>query len=84
MKDAYSLTVGTLSSFDQLLFDQVTLLSRWLADVDGLVGEFNMQRVDISVRKDRYTLDAQAVGRAYDTTSDLASIGDQYSTNSHI
>jgi hypothetical protein len=77
------LAVGSFGYFDYFFFNQVALLGWRLADIDGLVGQLYMKRVDVRVREHRDALDAETIGGSDYATRDLASIGNQYPTNSH-
>ena len=56
---------------------QVALAGRGRADMDGLVGHLDMQRLGVRVGIDRDRADAEQAGGADDAAGDLAAVGDQ-------
>ena len=80
----YCVTLGLLGHIDDLLLDQIALLSLRLANIDGLVGQLHMQRVGVRVGEDGHTLDAESIGSSYDTAGDFTSIGDQDLAQCHL
>ena len=60
-----------------LSISEIGLGGRRRADMHGLVGHFDMQRVLVGVGIDRDRLDAHLAGGLDDAAGDLAAIGDQ-------
>ena len=56
---------------------QVAVAGGRRADVDGLVGHLDMQRLGVGVGIDRDRADAEPAGGADDAAGDLAAVGDQ-------
>ena len=78
------MTLSLFGHIDDLLLDQVALLSLRLADVDGLIGQLDVQRVGIGVGEDGHTFDAKAIGSSYDTACNFTSIRNKNLAQCHL
>ena len=66
-----------LGDVEDLLDAQVVLRGRPLAEVVGLVGALDVQRVAVELGVDGDERDAELLQRAHDADGDLAAVGDQ-------
>ena len=73
----HRLGAGLLAGVDDLVDDEIGFGRRGRADVDGLVGHFDVERVLVGVGIDRDGLDAHAPRGLDDAAGDLAAVGDQ-------
>ncbi len=75
----HGLGAGLAAGLDDLVDHQVAFGGRRRADLDGLVGHFDVQRVAVGLGIDGDRLDAHPAGGLDDAAGDLAAIGDQNS-----
>ena len=73
----HRLGARALAGVDDFLDQQIGLRGRRRADMHGLVGHFDMQRVGVRVGINGDRGDAQPPGGLNDAAGDLATIGDQ-------
>ena len=73
----HGLGAGVAAGLHDPVDDEIGLRRRRRADMDGLVGHLDMQRVRVGVGIDGDGLDAHLAGRLDDAAGDLAAIGDQ-------
>ncbi len=74
---------GLADRLEDLLDDDIGLVGRGRADMNGLVGHLHMQRVTVGVRIDGDGLDAHLLGGLDDPAGDFATIGDQQFLDCH-
>ena len=73
----HRLRAGRAAGLDDLVDDEIGLRGRRRADMDGLVGHLDVQRVAVGVGVDRDGRDAHAPRRLDDPAGDLAPVGDE-------
>ena len=73
----HSLGAGLLAGGDDLVDHEVAFGRGRIADVDGFVRHFDMQRISIRARIDGHRLDAHLACRLDNAAGDFASVGDQ-------
>ena len=69
--------IGDLRRADDPVGPQVAVRALRAADADGLVGELDVERLDVGLGIDRQGLDAQLAAGANDPKGDFAAVGDE-------
>ncbi len=69
--------VGDLGGADDPVGPQVAVGALRAPDADGLVGQLDVERLDVGLRIDRERLDAELAAGADDAEGDFAAVGDE-------